>query len=847
MYKGIKYFKVLFMLFGLLLFMSWKPWNGIVVLGKSIDKRVLFISSYDGNFLSVPHQIRGVKSVFESENIHLDIEYMDTKRFDTKENINLFYSTLKYKLDHLAPYDAVIVGDDNALQFVMDYQEELFHKIPVVFLGINDLTRAKLAAEDDYITGIVEETSIRDNIELGIKLNKQATKIVAIVDHTLTGIGNKEQFYSYQNDYDNLVFDHINTSEYTFKELENVFEDIDQNTIVLYFSMYSDKTEKYLTIEEACKILEAHVNVPILRSEVGGIGSGILGGKMISYYDAGKIAANMVLSIFHGTPIKEIEMIEESPNRYMFDYKILHKFNIDESVLPEGSIILNKEISFLEANKDLVTKVFVVIGILFALIAILFYDNRKQRKMERELQASHEELSQTFEELAATEEELRAQYETIEKHAKDIEHLAQHDYLTDLPNRLSFNEKLRNEIHSDKPGAILLLDIDNFKEVNDTLGHVYGDKLLQCIAMRLLNFSENNIFVSRFGGDEFLILITNEENQDKIEDFVQNILVQFQKPLVLDYKEYFVNFSIGISVYPKDSSDVDRLIMNVDTAMYSAKRAGRNNYKFYCDSMQDELMDKKEVEAILRNALKNNGFLLLYQPQVDVDTGLIEGFEALLRIKGYNISPFKFIPVAEDTGLITDIGRWVTKTVVEQIAVWKEKGYNPKPISVNFSSKQLQDFKYAEFLSNILLEKGVESKYFELEITESILLEKTSNTLEFLNTLKNMGVSIALDDFGTGYSSLNYLTFIPVNKIKLDKSLCEKFLKLSNVKVMNSIIGLAHSLDLVITAEGIEDMEQYQRLKKGGCDLIQGYLFSKPVKSEEIEMIYNANMLNRIQ
>jgi EAL domain-containing protein (putative c-di-GMP-specific phosphodiesterase class I) len=281
--------------------------------------------------------------------------------------------------------------------------------------------------------------------------------------------------------------------------------------------------------------------------------------------------------------------------------------------------------------------------------------------------------------------------------------------------------------------------------------------------------------------------------------------------------------------------------------MYSAKRAGRNNYKFYCDSMQDELMDKKEVEAILRNALKNNGFLLLYQPQVDVDTGLIEGFEALLRIKGYNISPFKFIPVAEDTGLITDIGRWVTKTVVEQIAVWKEKGYNPKPISVNFSSKQLQDFKYAEFLSNILLEKGVESKYFELEITESILLEKTSNTLEFLNTLKNMGVSIALDDFGTGYSSLNYLTFIPVNKIKLDKSLCEKFLKLSNVKVMNSIIGLAHSLDLVITAEGIEDMEQYQRLKKGGCDLIQGYLFSKPVKSEEIEMIYNANMLNRIQ
>ncbi len=846
MHKEIKYFKVLFMLLGLLLFMIWQPWNKTIVFSENTNKRVLFISSYDGNFLSVPDQIAGVKAAFDPQNIQLDIEYMDTKRFDTKENISLFYNTLKYKLDNLAPYDAVIVGDDNALQFVMDYQEELFYQTPIVFLGINDLARAKQAAEDDYITGIVEETSMKDNIDLGIRLNHKATKIVAIVDNTLTGIGNKKQFYSYQDDYKNLVFDDINTSEYTFKELEKVFENVDKDTIVLYFSMYSDKTGQYLTIEEACEILKEHIKVPILRSEVGGIGLGILGGKMVSYYDSGNIAGNMVLSVFNGTPIQEIEMIEESPNRYMFDYDILQKYHIDVDTLPEGSIILNQENEFLQENRDIIVTSLAVIGILLILVAILYYDNRKQRKMERKLQESHEELSQTFEELTATEEELRAQYETIEKHARDIEHLAHHDYLTDLPNRLSFNEKLQNEIHSGKPGAILLLDIDNFKEVNDTLGHVYGDNLLQCIAKRLLSISGKNIFVSRFGGDEFLILIANEDKQDIIENHVGKILMQFKKALVLDYKEYFVNFSIGISMYPKDSSDAERLIMNVDTAMYSAKRAGRNNYKFYCASMQDELIGKKEVEAILRRAIKNDGFHILYQPQVDVDTGFIAGFEALLRIKDFNIPPLKFIPVAEDTGLIIEIGRWVTKTVVEQIAVWKEKGYNIKPISVNFSSKQLQDSNYADFLSNILYEKGVEPKYFELEITESILLEETSNTLKFLNTLKSMGVSIALDDFGTGYSSLNYLTFIPANKIKLDKSLCEKLLELSNVKVMNSIIGLAHSLDLVITAEGIEDMEQYIRLRKGGCDYIQGYLFSKPVKSDDIEIIYNINMLDNI-
>jgi diguanylate cyclase (GGDEF)-like protein len=846
MHKEMKYFKVGFMLLVLLLFMCWQPWNKTIVFGESTAKRVLFISSYDGNFLSVPDQIAGVKSVFESENIYLDIEYMDTKRFDTQENVHLFYNTLKYKLDHLESYDAVIAGDDNALQFVMDYQEELFYKTPIIFLGINDLARGKKAAEDDFITGIVEETSIKDNIDLGIKLNPKASKIVAIVDSTLTGMGNKEQFYSYEEAYDNLIFEDINTSEYTFKELEEVLDRIDQDTIVLYFSMYSDKTGKYLTIEEACEILAAHAKVPILRSEVGGIGLGILGGKMVSYYDAGKIAGNMVLSVFQGTPVKDIKMIEESPNRYMFDYQVLQKYNINKKMLPEDSIILNRTFTYLEENKDFLIKALFVITVLFIIIAILLYDNRKQRRMERKLQESHEELSQTFEELTATEEELRAQYETIEKHARDIEHLAQHDYLTDLPNRLSFNERLRNEIDSGKQGAILLLDIDNFKEVNDTLGHVYGDKLLQSISERLLNLSDNTVFVSRFGGDEFLILIANEEKKERIEAYIHKILMQFKKALDLDYKEYFVNFSIGISMYPKDSSDADRLIMNVDTAMYAAKREGRNNYKFYCESMQDELMDKKEVEAILRNAVKEEGFLLLYQPQVDVETGFIAGFEALLRIKGYNISPLKFIPVAEDTGLITEIGRWVTRKVVEQIAEWKEKGYETKPISVNFSSKQLQDTTYADFLRQILLENGVEAKYFELEITESILLEKSSNTLEFLNTLKDMGIRIALDDFGTGYSSLNYLTFIPVNKIKLDKSLCEKFLELSNMKVMNSIIGLAHSLDLVITAEGVEDMEQYKRLKKGGCDYIQGYLFSKPVKSEEIEKIYHINMLDNI-
>lgn len=230
---------------------------------------------------------------------------------------------------------------------------------------------------------------------------------------------------------------------------------------------------------------------------------------------------------------------------------------------------------------------------------------------------------------------------------------------------------------------------------------------------------------------------------------------------------------------------------------------------------------------------------MLYQPQVKVQTGEVVGFEALLRFRDYNIAPYLFIPVAEETGLITEIGKWVTKEAINQIIKWKEKGYEVKPIAINFSARQLNDDKYLKFLEETIKEGNVEPKYLEIEITESILLERTEETIEFLKRLKNMGVKIALDDFGTGYSSLSYLTYMPVDKIKLDKSLNDKFLEIENIKVMDSLISLAHSLNLEVTAEGIEEVEQYKRLKIGECDYIQGYLFSKPLKVEDAEKVYN--------
>lgn len=948
---------------------------GSRVYGKEDKKNVLFISSYTESFLSVPDQLEGIRAVLDTENVSIDIEYMDTKRFVTEESERLFYEMIKYKIENLPIYDAIIVGDDFALLFVMKHQEELFNNIPIAFLGINDLDTAKIADENLYITGIIEEISVKDNIELGMSINKNANKIVAIVDDTLTGVGDKNQFYEMEKDYPQLTFSDINVSAYTFEEVGELVGEIKDDTILLYFCMYTDKTGKNITIPEAIDILYEHAKVPIIRAEVGGIGHGILGGKMVSYFESGKIAADMILQVFNGTAIESIPVITTSPNKYIFDYNILKQFNINTRDLPKGSEIVGEKISFFKQNPHLVINTLIILSSLVLIVVTLLIDNIKRRIIEKQLQESHEELAQTFEELTASEEELRAQYDTIQEHSQEIEilnekygiaiestesavweynivkktfqvsnnfirnfnssiqnnediykifkllfkdnsqeiliseynkylgghtdkinvqlqvydqngnkrwilirgrgvkdskgelkiihgilmevtklkeqedyieFLAKHDYLTNLPNRLSFMNRLSANIYSEKPGAILLLDIDNFKDINDTIGHIYGDKLLQDIANRLLTLTDEKCFVSRFGGDEFLILVDGNKEDGNVEKYIEEFRVLFNEPFILKGKEYYIQFSIGITYYPHDSMNIDQLLINVDTAMYHVKKSGKNSYMNYNEDMLEELKDRSEIEQILRNALKENGFVLAYQPQVNVETGEIEEFEALIRLKNHRISPAVFIGVAEETGLIIEIGRWVTKEVIRQIVCWRDKGYDLKPVAINFSSKQLKDTEYLEYLANTIAEYNVEPKYIEIEITESILMEQTEETINFLNRIKELGIRIALDDFGTGYSSLNYLTFIPVDKIKLDKSLCEKFLKLDNIKVMNSLIALVHSLQLVITAEGIEEIEQYNRLKSGGCDYIQGYLFSRPLFEKELDTIYGTNLLDKI-
>lgn len=456
-------------------------------------------------------------------------------------------------------------------------------------------------------------------------------------------------------------------------------------------------------------------------------------------------------------------------------------------------------------------------------------------------------LSQSFNymtgEISAAYQQLEAYNQEITNLSEDLKYQANHDPLTGLANRRKFMKKLEDVLKAKTKAAVILLDFDNFKEINDTVGHVYGDQLLKKFSQLLLSSFNDNIFVARYGGDEFLLLIENINSKEEIKKYIQKLKEIVSDPFLIDKNEFYLDFSLGISCYPKDSSNSYELITMADTAMYQVKELSNKYYLFYTSELFNKIKDKKIIREILRSAVKDNAFELKYQPQVDIKSGEIESFEALLRLKEYNISPAKFIPVAEESGQIIEIGRWVTEKVIKNLAILQNRTKKSIKISINFSVQQLNDLDYIDFVAEKLKKYNVNPKYLEIEITESLLINQKEKALYYLRKLSDLGIKLALDDFGTGYSSLSYLTYISFAKVKLDKVLIEKFLEYENSKTINSLISLFHSLHLPVVAEGVETKEQFNKLKTVDCNYIQGYLFSKAVSFGEIEELLEKNFL----
>lgn len=439
-----------------------------------------------------------------------------------------------------------------------------------------------------------------------------------------------------------------------------------------------------------------------------------------------------------------------------------------------------------------------------------------------------------------------------------IQHLAFYDAITGLPNRLLFNDRLQIQLsaahRSGKLLVVMFLGLDRFKSINDSLGHVAGDQLLHMVGDRLVGVLRSIDTIARVGGDEFSLLLPQIDHLDGVVRVSERIMTAMAFPFNLTGQEIYLSACIGISVYPNDGKDAMTLAKNADTALHRAKEGGRNRYQFYLPEMNARVFEQLAMEGRLRRALKRGEFLLYYQPQVALYGWKVVGMEALIRWKSPEhglLPPSRFIPLAEETGLILPMGEWVLRTACAQNRAWQDAGLPPLRVSVNVSALQFRQKNLASIIAKILEETRLDARYLELELSESSIMENAEKTIQTLWHFKEMGLEISIDDFGTGYSSLSYLKRFPIDKLKIDQSFVRELspdpenTNPNDAAIAKAIISIGHSLNLKVIAEGVETKEQLTYLRAQGCDEVQGYFFSRPVPVEDFPRLLEEGGLCR--
>jgi diguanylate cyclase (GGDEF)-like protein len=439
--------------------------------------------------------------------------------------------------------------------------------------------------------------------------------------------------------------------------------------------------------------------------------------------------------------------------------------------------------------------------------------------------------------------------------SEKVNFLENYDSVTGLPNRNSFIKRISERLSTLEKGAgmnaaVLYIDLDDFHRLNDAYGYEIGDVLLDIASSKLKKCIRENDFIARIDGDEFAVLLESFDDKDDIINISDRILNSFSDTIKISGQEYFINVSIGITTFSDGSNNVSDIVKNAGTALYKAKTGGKNKYQFYEEGINKQIQHILKLESSLRCAVCKNEIIAHYQPQVNAETGMIVGLEALARWNHPEngiIYPDAFIPAAEKSGLIVPIGKNIIGIICEQNKKWREMGLNDFHIAVNISAKQLQQKDFAHFLKEALNESGMDPASLELEITESVLIQSMNSLTELFKDIKDMGITISLDDFGIGYSSLSYLKVLPVDKIKLDRSFINDIGKNKKTEALiTALIFLADKMKLELVAEGVETIEQVDFLTQAGCWNMQGYLYSKPVSADQLETILsNGRMIIR--
>lgn len=517
------------------------------------EYRILFLSSYSYGWDTVQIQIEGIKKGI-TDDVVLDYEFMDTKRFPGKESIDVFYEGLSYRMSHAAPYDALIVGDDAALHFAIEHRDDLFKDMPIIFEGVNDIEYAKEVSKDPLITGVVEDLSITSNIDFGLKLYPDAEEVIAILDNSITGEAERSSFYSIAPLYPSLTFSEINCSELTSGELIERLSGIPENTILIYIVMTEDASGRQYTSLQSVNLISTYSRVPAIRMVSGGIGYGLLGGNIVSMELSGQLAAEMANEIVHGKNPAEYTSIIDSPNIYCIDEAVMRRYGLDLKLIPKDARIINHTPTFIEKYHIILMPIAIIMLLLLIIIVFLLLRSIKQYFLTREL----------------------------DREKKKIAEDSTYDFLTGLSNRSKLYSDLNMLGSSHASYALFIFDIDGFKQINDTYGHQAGDEVLTELGKRISSVKNPAFTPYRLAGDEF-ICIYRTRNHERIDECARHCMELFEPDFKIKDLSISVKISLGIAVSPDDCIDVEKLIECADKAMYTVKRNGKNSYAWYAD------------------------------------------------------------------------------------------------------------------------------------------------------------------------------------------------------------------------------------------------------------------------
>ncbi len=776
-----------------------------------VSHRVLFLSSYNPLYFTYEFQARGLERVLYTNGIEYDVTFLDSNSAGAREGLSLLRGFLKSRVVDLQLYEAVLLGDDAALRFALEYQNELFPNLPMVFFGINDIDLARKAERNPMITGFYEYNFLDRTIELAMKLFPKKKTLVALHDLSVAGTSDIEIFWNFRDLYPDYAFINFDVSMYSQDELIDLLENLPKDSLLFYMTCYSDKDGNVYSMMARTNTIVTHAKVPIFRNYIGGEGMGILGGIAMDMEKQCVMAGQAVADILNGKKISDIPLIVETPARTTFDYQLMKKYGLNFSLLPKDTIFYNQPETFISLyGKILPVAGLILLALLMAMISAYVGSIRTKRGLE--------ELRRSRDKLAESQEMLRYQLE--------------YDEVLDILNRRTITERLRTNVPQDAVYSVVIIDIDGFKALNENYGHSLADSILQyLVALFKEMAAEGDWQIARYGGDEFLLFIPNETLTID-SPAVQEILAGIRAPIPLGDETLAITASIGISNSDGITLPEQHLI-NAEIAMYEAKNHGRNGAALYDEEMKERAREEVVIKEKLQEAFEHDGFYMVYQPQINSHTKKVSGYEALVRMKAPGMYPGKFIPVAERNGWIWRIGRITTELAIKQLAAWRDAGYELHPVSVNFSGNQLNDHGYIDFVKGLLEKYNVPAQFLEIEITEGLFLEKSALADEIFKRFKEMGIRLLMDDFGTGYSSLGYLSYIPVDVIKLDKSLVDTYLVDEKDSFIRNIIHLMHDLNKEMIIEGVEEKWQFERLRDFDADVIQGYYFSKPISADE--------------